>query len=164
MADPIYWFDEKDLETKILAEYSRENVQKHVEYLTTLTRQAGSEDERKAAEYIKGRLDEYGLDGNIYEVDAYISIPKKAELNIQHPVQKSLPCLSAAFTPPTPAAGLEGELILPDSLNQKADLKGKIALIGGEKEMRRAAENMAREKGAAAKIYINPGKTGANNV
>jgi Iap family predicted aminopeptidase len=164
MADPVYWFDEKDLKTKILSEYSPEKVQKHLDYLTTLTRQAGSEDERKAAEYIKGRLDNYGIEVNIYEVDAYISIPKESELNIQHPIKKSLPCLSAAFTPPTPAAGIEGELILPDSLNQKTDLKGKIALIGGDKENRRSAENTAREKGAAAKIYITPGKSGAISV
>jgi len=161
MANSVYWFDEIELKTKIFAEYSPEKIQKHLRYLTALTREAGSEDERKAAEYIKGSLDEYGIEANIYEADAYISVPKAAELSILHPVQKSLPCLSAAFTPPTPPAGLQGELILPDGLKQKADLKDKIALIDGDKENRSAAEKMAREKGAAAKIYITPGKSGA---
>lgn len=57
----------------ILAEYSDKEVRKHLEYLTTLNRIAGTEDERKAAQYIKSKLDEYGVDSEIYEFDAYIS-------------------------------------------------------------------------------------------
>ena len=66
MVNPVYWFEEKELETKILAEYSIEKVQKHLEYLSTLTRRAGTEDEQKAANYIKGKLDEYEIPGPNY--------------------------------------------------------------------------------------------------
>jgi len=52
---------EKELEKTIFAEYSSGEVRRHLEYLTTLTRMAGTEDELKAAKYIKSRLEEYGL-------------------------------------------------------------------------------------------------------
>ena len=55
MGKHIAWLDEKEkrLEKKVLAEYSSDEVRKHLDYLTTLTRIAGTEDERKAANYIK---------------------------------------------------------------------------------------------------------------
>ncbi len=164
MINPIYWFDEKQLKKKIVAEYSSDNVQKHLEYLTTLIRRAGTDDELKAATYIKSKLDEHGIEAKIHEVDAYVSILKDAELEVLHPVKKSLSCISGAFTPPTDAAGIEGELILTDSIDQKADLTDKIVLIGGDKEKRKAAEAIAQKKGVAAKIYITPGKSRSISV
>jgi len=158
MTHPAYWYDQEDLEKKMLAEYSFEQVERHLEFLTKLTRRAGTDDERRAAEYIKAKLDEYGVEARIYEVDAYISILKDARLEILHPVQTPLPCLSGAFTPPTPGDGVEGELVSGADLNQSSDLSGKIVLIGGPKKSRKAAEQIAHAKNAAAKIYITPGK------
>ena len=117
MVNTAYWFEEKKIETEILAEYSSQEVRKHLEYLSSLTRRAGTADELKAAGYIKDKLDEFGIEGTIYEFDAFISIPKEAELHIRHPVQQSFPCISGSFSPPTPDAGLEAELISPDNLD-----------------------------------------------
>jgi hypothetical protein len=58
MEKQISWVEnkEKELEKKVLAEYSSDEVRKHLEYLTTLIRRAGTDDELKAAKYIKSKL------------------------------------------------------------------------------------------------------------
>jgi len=164
MTHPAYWYDQQDLEKKMLAEYSSKQVERHLEFLTKLTRRAGTDDERRAADYIKARLDEFGVEARIFEVQAYISMLKDARLEILHPVQKILPCLSGAFTPTTPVDGVEGELVCGAEINQSLDLCGKIALIGGPKKSRKEAEQSAQAKSAAAKIYITPGKERAISV
>ncbi|MFC1816524.1 M28 family peptidase [Thermodesulfobacteriota bacterium] len=163
MEKHIVWLDakEKKLEKKVLAEYSSDEVRRHLEYLTTLTRMAGTEDELRAARYITGKLDEYGVDSDIYEFDAYISHPGKAELEILSPVQKSFPCLPNAFIASTPPAGIEAELMfLGNGLEadyQGVDARGKIVIgepgtgVTAQVDMARIAE----ENGAVAQIHIS---------
>ena len=57
MEKHITWLEDKEkkLEKKVLAEYSLDEIQKHLTYLITLTRIAGTEDELKAAKYIKDK-------------------------------------------------------------------------------------------------------------
>ena len=161
----ICWLDaeQKDLEEKVLAEYSSDEVWQHLQYLTTLTRRAGTDDELKAANYISQKLEEYGIEREIHELDAYVSLPEDAELKIFHPVQKLLPCLPAAFTAPTPPEGIEADLI---SLmkhrgedHKNTDVRGKVVLIGGNKESRSEAEYIVSKGRAAAHIYVTPGKS-----
>jgi len=154
---------EKALEKKILAEYSGDAVRRHLEYLAGLTRRAGTEDERKAAEYIKGKLEEYNVTGHIYEFDAYIGPPGNAEFEVISPVKKSLPCLARTFITPTPPDGIKAELILvPGTGLEKdyegLDVRGKIALIEpGYREGRVEAAQIAEEKGAIGQIHITLG-------
>ncbi len=167
MEKHIAWVgaEEKELEKKVLSEYSQDEIRKHLEYLTTLIRRAGTEDEFKAAKYIKSRLDEYGVESDIYEFDAYISLPGEATLELLSPVQKSFPCLPGVFITPTVPEGLEAELIYLgeglDKNDEGVDVKGKVVLIAGGKESRSDATRLAREKGAAAQIHITPGRTRA---
>ncbi len=167
METHISWIEseEKEFEKKVLAEYSRDEIRKHLEHLTSLIRRAGTEDELKAANYIKARLDEYGVESEIYEFEAYISLPGEAALEILSPVRKSFPCLSGVFINPTPLEGLEGELIQMGEGKEKKyeglDVKGKVVLIAGDRESRSEATRLAREKGAAAQIHVTPGKTRA---
>ncbi|MFB3886295.1 MAG: M28 family peptidase [Thermodesulfobacteriota bacterium] len=167
MEKHISWFDakEKELEKKIVAAYSSDNVRKHLEFLAALTRRPGTEDELKAAQYIKGRLDEYGIDGKIYEFDAYVGHVGDAQLEILSPVQKSFPSEPRVFTAPTPPEGIEGELILvgrglPEDY-QGVDVRGKIVLMepGGLAGARMPASRLAEEKGAIAQIHIADGKS-----
>ncbi len=165
MEKHISWLEpeEKDLEKRVLAEYSSGEVRKHLEYLTTLNRLAGTEDERKAARYIKGKLEEYGVDAEIYEFDAYISYPGKAKLETLSPLQKSFPCLPHAFIASTPSEGMEAELIsLSKGLDgdyQGGQVQGKVVLIdagGGPSQVQ--AARIVEEKGAAAQIHITGGE------
>ncbi len=157
--------EEKEFEKKVLSEYSRDEIRKHLEYLSTLIRRAGTEDELKAAKYIKARLDEYGVESEIYEFDAYISLPGEASLEVLSPVQKSFPCLSGVFIIPTPPEGLEAELIYlgeeVEKNDEEVDVRGKVVLIIGSRESRNDAARIAREKGAAAQVHVTPGKTQA---
>ncbi len=165
MEKHISWADaeEKELEERVLSEYSTDEIRKHLEYLAALTRRASTEDELKAAKYIKGRLDEYGVDSEIYEFDAYISLPGEASLEVLSPVQKSFPCFPGAFITPTPPEGLEAELIHIGDKREKnyeeVDVKGKAVLIASDRESRGEATRLARENGAAAQIHVTPGKT-----
>lgn len=171
MKNHISWVEveEKVLEGKILAEYSGSEVRKHLEYLTTLIRRAGTEDELKAAKYIKSKLDEYGIDAKIYEIDAYISHPGKADIEVLSPVQKSFSGLPRTFIPSTPPEGIEAEVIyLGKSLAedyQGVDARGKIVL--GEpayREGRLELAMIAQEKGAIAQIHITPGTSRSINI
>jgi hypothetical protein len=131
----ISWLEseEQELQKKVVVEYSREEVRKHLEYSTTLTRLAGTEDELRAAKYVKGKLEEYRVDPETYEFDANISHPGKAELEILSPLQKSLPCLSHAFMASTPPEGMEADLISVGKGLEKdyqgVDARGKIVLV-----------------------------------
>lgn len=166
MEKNIFWIEpqEKKLEEKVLAEYSDDEVRKHLEYLVTLTRRAGTEDELKAAKYIKGKLEEYGVDSEIYEIDAFISLPIRAELQVLSPVQATFPCFPRIFITPTPPEGMEAELIfLGKGLEEDyrgVDVKGKIVLVDvGGMEGRMEAARIGQQKGAAAQIHITRGKS-----
>ena len=107
-----------------MAEYSSDEVRKHLEYLTTLIRRAGTDDELKAAKYIKSKLEEYGVDGEIYEFDAYISYPGTSELEILSPVRNFLPCNSRGFIPATPPEGIEAEFVYLSGRELAGDYQG----------------------------------------
>ena len=165
MEKHISWLEpeEKDLEKKVLAEYSSDRVRRHLEYLTTLNRLAGTEDERKAAEYIAGQLEGYGVDAKIYDFDAYISYPGRAELETVSPVERSYSCSPHAFIASTPPEGIEGELIsLGKGLEgdyEGVNAGGKIVIIdprGGAEQVQ--AARIAEEKGALAQIHITSGE------
>ena len=170
MEKHITWLEDKEkkLEKKVLAEYSLDEIQKHLTYLITLTRIAGTEDELKAAKYIKDKLEEYNIDCEIYEFDAYISHPGKAELEILSPLQKSFPCLSNAFIASSSPMGIEAELMWVGKGTEEdyrgKEARGKIVLVksgGGMSQV--AAARIADEKGALAQVHINSGKQRAIN-
>jgi len=163
--------EEKELERNILAEYSEDEVQKHIEHLSTLIRRAGSDDEWKAATYINDRMEEYGIDGEIHEFDAYIGLPVNAELEILSPLVKALPCLPRIFIPPTSPGGIEAELTLVFGKGLEedyvgVDARGKIVLLVTPPHRAGAAESarIAYEKGALAQIQVTSGKARAINL
>ena len=84
MEKHIAWLEDKEktLEKKIIAEYSSSEVRNHLEFLSKLTRRPGTRDELKAAKYIKGKLDEYGVDSEIYEFDAYVGQMGESKVGI----------------------------------------------------------------------------------
>jgi hypothetical protein len=161
--------EEKELEKRVLAEYSRCEVRRHLELFTTLTRISGTDDELKAACYIDKKLNEYRVDSDIYEFDAYISYPRKAEFEVLFPVRKSFPCLTQAFVASTPPEGIEAELIsLGRGLKkdyQGVDVRAKIVLLepgGGVAQV--IAAQTAEKNRAAAQVHINSGSPRAISI
>ena len=152
----------------ILREYSDKEVRKHLDYLTTLNRIAGTEDERKAAHYIKSKLEEYGVDSELYEFDAYISTPGKSSLEILSPVQQIIPSFPRIHIAPTPPEGIVAELVslsrkTADEV-QKMDVAGKIVLIEGDRLSRRYVAPIAHKRGAVAQIHITRARNRAINM
>jgi len=144
------------------------DVQKSVEHVEWLTRNtpnrlSGGGQDRKAAEYICEKMEEYGLESRMLEFEAYNSHPKYSEVSVVYPenvMLKSLPC---AHINSTPEDGVEYEVIYLGSGGEDdyigKDVNGKAVLVEvsyapatPEKAM------LASEHGAAAMICMNWGQ------
>lgn len=98
---------------KLAADLSIDRVMEHTRFLTEECpmRLAGSEMERKAASYIKAQFDEAGIAMDILELDGFVSFPISARVEVISPVQRSLKARAFAQARPTPAEGIEAELL-----------------------------------------------------
>jgi len=86
----------KDIEG-IINETSKERMRETIEWLTSNTpyRLAGSNDEKRAAEYISDKMRQYGLEVLNQELYTYNSAPISSEIEVISPVKlkmNSLPC------------------------------------------------------------------------
>jgi hypothetical protein len=156
-----------EFEKKILDELSTESAFRHMKFLVDEIgeRIAGTEKIRKAAEYIRDEMKEYGLESAIDTFYIYHSYPKTAELKVIFPKTKVIetkPCCHIASTLPE---GLEGDLIYVGVGSEESyegnDIKGKIALADMTWAPPRPEKaRIAEEKGAKALIIMNWGPKG----
>jgi Zn-dependent M28 family amino/carboxypeptidase len=137
------------------------------------SRFGGTPGERQAAEYIKEKLEEYGLKDVHLEPFEYLGWRRgEARLEILEPVQAldpvhaTLPCISL---PHSPAAHLEGEIIdlgdgAPDDFERRAaEIRGKIVMVTSEinpkntKRWVHRSEKFGRSvlAGATGFIFVN---------
>lgn len=155
------------------ADVSAELLQEHLNVFSTLFRDSGSEDERKAAQYIADKLTEYGVQTHTYEFKSLISWPLDGKLELLDAngnVTESITTRTRAFGAQTPEGGYTGELaFVPFAPPAKGemifthrevgtsyeglDVAGKIVITadGGPDGIRRA-----QEAGAVAHIHIWP--------
>ena len=96
------------------------------------SRFGGTDGERLAAEYIQKKFSEYGLTNVHLEPIEYLGWARgQAKLEIIHPIQKTIPCITLPHSPPV---DMEGEIIdmgdgAPDDFDLRADeIKGKIVM------------------------------------
>jgi len=96
------------------------------------SRFGGTEGEHQAAEFIKAKLEEYGLSNVHLEPFEYVGWRRgEARLEILSPIYKEIACISLPHSPP---ANLEGVLVdlgdgAPADFEARADeIKGKIVL------------------------------------
>ncbi|HYE80693.1 MAG TPA: M28 family peptidase [Clostridia bacterium] len=130
--------EEVDLMTlsKILVnEINMENVAEHIKWLTENTpfRLSGYGQDKIAAEYVWGRLKQYGLDADIQEFYSYVSRQVSSELRVIYPdtaIIDSIPCCHIASTAPE---GIETELVYIGAGAYEdyadKDVKGKVVLL-----------------------------------
>ncbi len=131
------------------------------------SRFGGTAGERQAAEFIKTKLEEYGLSNVHFEPVDYVSWTRcEAKLEIISPIQKEIPCITLPHSPPT---NLESTIIdlgdgsVEDFKKRAADIKGKIvmtnSIINPNKSKRwiHRGEKYGRSllAGAAAFIFVN---------
>ena len=144
-----------------------------LEEFSDLERVSGTEDERRAAEYLTARLDAFGIAYERYDPELYISQPHSASIRVDDGVFEPGPVKTVAFSATREVTGelvYVGEAEQSDVGNDKdnqyhavnvtrpytdvGDLSGKIALTAaGSLSIR--ATRVLEEKGAAGVIAIH---------
>ncbi len=143
-----------------------------MDVLTTLcdefgSRFGGTKGERLAADFMKAKLEAYGLHDVHLEEFPYVTWRRgKVTLEITSPIQKEIPCISLPYSPP---AAVEATLIdlndgSPADFDQlAADIDGKIVLANsvvfpkGSKRWVHRSEKYGRSllNGAVGFIFMN---------
>jgi hypothetical protein len=128
----MIWLTEEDRELlkKMEDEISKEEMQANWEAFMELTPiHSGSEEEEEAFQFLKAKLEEYGLEPEILRYDAYISDPKYAKLEILQPLEMELKCTPYRQVGTTDHDGIEGEVIYiaPEDIGRAA-CRDKIVL------------------------------------
>ncbi|MGD2142281.1 MAG: M28 family peptidase [Candidatus Bathyarchaeota archaeon] len=155
-----------EAEKKLLSKISIDEAWEHVERLSTLDKTSGTEGERKAHEYVRMKLEEYGVPYEAYGFDSLISHPKEASIRIVSPESLMVECITHSFSKSTPNEGLEAELVhvpvSPSSLftglgdlveqYEKIGVEGKITLMYGVASP--AVVWAAQRAGAIGQVHI----------
>jgi hypothetical protein len=137
-----------------------------VEHLSTLDKTSGTEGEMKAHEYIREKLEEYGVKYEAIEFDSLISHPKEASLRVVSPNNLDVECITHSFSKLTTDEGIEAEMVYvpvsPSSLftglgnlvdqYKESDVEGKVTLMYGVASP--AVVWAAQQAGAIAQIHI----------
>ncbi len=160
-------------EEEILSQVRLGDMWEVVEAFSKLDRTSSGAGERKAAEYLKGRLEQYGIPHQVHEVRSYLSVPISASLEILSPGSFSVPSITPSFSASTEAGGLSGELVYvgPEDPNivttreadfVDADLEGKVALLRGYPSPTLLRE--AEAAGAVGAVCIAPSSRLVNMI
>lgn len=133
---------------------SRERLVTDTETLAKWVRLSGSEEERKAFDYVEEVLRGLGLETERYMGRAYVSLPEGAELEVEG---ESINAIAHSMSANTPEGGLELPLIYlrkgTDEDYAAQDVRGKILLLDG---MAMPAKVQRVERaGAAACVFAN---------
>ena len=149
------------LEEQVLSEISWKVPWKLIEEFSKLERVSGTEDERKAASYIKRELEKLGIPYQYFEPRLYISQPLRAEVRVESPEVRRIECRLPAFSA---SGSVTGELYYVKSEGCGIDaapkailegVKGRIAITEGLSSPSVALR--FEEAGTIGQIYVNPG-------
>lgn len=160
-----------NIELSILKDIDYDKVYKHLDFLVNDVgeRQSGTNEIKKAAEYVYNELKSYGLDSRIDKFPMYNSYPIKAELKVLYPEDRIIAAEPVCHITSTIDDGIEGELIYAENGGYQdykdKDIRGKIVLTDmtwspGRPEKAR----IAYELGAKALIIMNWGPKEDNPV
>ncbi|KYH39194.1 MAG: peptidase M28, partial [Candidatus Bathyarchaeota archaeon B23] len=110
---------------------------------------SGSPQEREAIGFIKGRLEEYGLEPQLHWFYAYISEPKYARLRVLSPREIEVQCTPYRQVGSTGPEGVEGEVVYlsPEEIG-RVECRDKIVLA----EQRVAGEWMGLRDGLLLRL------------
>lgn len=138
-------------EQALVAAVSGDELLRYTSTLAQWVRLSGSEEESRAFDWVAETCRGYGMTVERYAVDALVSWPGKATLEVLGAGGRSFPCITHAFAQSTPDGGIEGEVV--DSASGATDVRGKIVLSDG---LANPGKGMAAEEaGVLAQININ---------
>ena len=140
------------LEPVLSAQVSDKTLMEHVRTIGALERESGSPGEAQAFDYIERILKSYGVEAERREIEAYISLPLEAR--VQLPDGTTIEGLTHSFS--TSVEALEGELVdVGDGRPAdfaRANAAGKIVLINGLPAPGRAWA--AQQAGTLGQIFV----------
>ncbi|HEY1366719.1 MAG TPA: M28 family peptidase [Gaiellaceae bacterium] len=125
---------------------SIERLTAHVTEFARWTKHAGTEEELRSLEYVRDEIASYGYRTELLLHDAYISLPGPARVEA---LGRTLRCNTHSFSRPSPAGGLEAEVVYGDR-----DVRGKIVLVDGIASP--GSTVAARTRGAVGQIHVSP--------
>ena len=141
---------------------STKDLQDTVTYLCGLGEKvSGSEEERKACDYLTSRLKAYGYTPVVHEFDSYISYPRGANLAISAAGKRfDIPAVGVAFGQPTAADGITEDVVLVGAGSAAdyvgKDVRGKVVLV--TRLPSPATALAAAKHGARGMICMSAGK------
>jgi hypothetical protein len=141
-------------ERAIVEAVSREQLLTYTRGIAQWVRLSGTEEERKAFEYMADQLRQLGVEPHLYLGFGYISLPRSAALRVG---QKDLHAITHAMAASTRAQGVDLHAIslghATESDFAAQDVRGKAVIIDG---LAVPAKVLAADRaGAAACIFLN---------
>lgn len=147
MSDGQFPADERSL----VGDVSGDRLMEYTGTIAQWVRLSGSEDEAKAFDYVAATCEGFGMTVRRYEVEALVSWPGPATLEVLAPEPRSFACITHSFATPTPPGGIEGGVV--DQASGATDLRGKIVLSDGLANPPKGIA--AQEAGMLAQINLN---------
>ncbi len=148
----MIWLTEKDRELlkSMEAMISKEEMLRNWETFMEITPiHSGSDEEEVGFQFLKQKLEEYGLETQMLRYDAYLSDPKYAKLEILQPIEMTIGCTPYRQVGSTGSEGIEGEVIYiaPENIGKVA-CENKIVLC----EQQTAGDWMGLRDGLLLKL------------
>jgi hypothetical protein len=157
--------------SQILKEISMDKAYEHMEFFVNEVgeRLAGTEEIKKAANYIKNEMASYGLEARIDNFPIYHSNPVGSEMKVISPENRIIEAKPACHICSTLPEGIEAELVYVNAGSyedyEDKDVEGKIVLTRLDLAPRRPEKaRIASEKGAKGLIIMNWGPSTGNPV
>jgi hypothetical protein len=153
-----------EIEKAIKADLSVDKAYEHLTFLVEEVgeRLAGTEGIQKAANYIRDKLESYGLEARIDRFPIYHSYPGSAALRVTSPEERVIRALPSCHIPSTLEEGMTGELVYAGAGGYEdyelLEARDKIVLVDMTWAPPRPEKaRIALEKGARALIILNWG-------
>ena len=151
----VKWDDDTHYE-EILSKISKDNLWEYTQNIVSYQRETGSEDERRAVDYIRTVLEGYHISTRLFEFDAFVGLPEDGEISIADSKAGVIPGRPPAFSVQTPEEGVEAEVVYVGRGTarelDRVDVRGKFALVDGLASPRPAM--LMEDRGAVGQIYI----------
>jgi hypothetical protein len=144
----------ESIKGQLIQEVNHELLMEYTENVSSEVRLSGTEEELRAFNYVRTKLEEFGLATELTLNDAYISLPGKAELKVNG---QSFPSITHSMAVSTDEKGLEGEIVYVgksiSTNHENHPVNGRIALLDGLAIP--GTVFAAQQAGAKAIIFIN---------
>lgn len=141
----------------IATDVSGARLERHTRAISQWVRLSGTDDERRAFDYVASELETYGYEVNCYQSEALIGYPGESSLQVLTPDGFEIRCNGYSLSPETPTEGITSELVYVGSGSAESyvgqDVLGKIVLSDG---LAMPAKTVAATTaGATGHVHIN---------